>query len=72
MSNSKIELARQIENMEGRLADLKQQLQALEENSQHQAIDQIDLHIASLGAEFDALKAFWPALMQELKTTTRT
>jgi regulator of replication initiation timing len=72
MSNPKAELAQQIENLEVRLADLKQQLQALEENNQHQAIENIDLHIASLGAEFDAIKAFWPTLMQELKTTTRT
>ena len=63
----KQELETQIEELETALLQLKTKLRAIEQQEQHDAIDNLDTYLQSMDHKWENIRNFWPIVLEELR-----
>lgn len=67
MNPKRQELEARIADMEADLGGLKARLRALEEQEQHEAIDNLDQYLQAMDHKWDNLREFWGLVLDELR-----
>lgn len=63
----KHELTSRISDLEESLEKLKLQLDHLEEDEQHEAIDNLEIYLEQIDHKYDNLRSFWAVVVNEFQ-----
>lgn len=64
---NKHELENRISDLEASLTQLKTQLHHLEENDQHEAIDNLEVYLEQIDHKYEDLRGFWSIVVDEVQ-----
>jgi len=65
--SSKQELDNRIADLEESLQQLKMQLNHLEEDEQHEAIENLEMYLEQIDNKYDNLRSFWSVVVHEFQ-----
>ncbi|MBL4903860.1 MAG: hypothetical protein JKY62_14580 [Desulfocapsa sp.] len=65
--SNKHELNNRISDLEDSLKQLKTQLHRLEEDEQHEAIDNLEIYLEQIDHKYDNLRSFWGVVANEFR-----